>query len=393
MAPYQLLLHVITKSGSLKKLEAGITVYCLDISGSMEDQRMDAVKSTILKQIKHLKDVDENHRVAVVTFGSNANILGDGTSEPMSTNSCDFNRLKKKADNYPQIKPLRESHEKLEQAISKIKPLGCTALGSGLALAVLLAKRHHGQVILCTDGMTNRGLHINQENLKMVKLLFLHFLFLIVKPILMPSKKIMTTTSGRIHQINFDDMEEKMNITVYRKQLGSDCTAKVFAHPSLSTTKNYEIGSLQEEKKPFLFKFDIANARELSRQNTVSVQVQMTYKRLDNAECLSIFDLDIGIIDEVSSTNVKVLVQGSLQEISRLALEGKYDESLKRLENLSQIVGAKDDLDQTVSNNLNDIIPTIKELIEEARNNGEGSDEFAAVMSGLFTAQEGAIIS
>jgi uncharacterized protein YegL len=54
-------------------------VYCIDVSGSTEGERINSVKKTILNQIK---DMHQNHplrRVGIFTFTDIVEIIGDGT--------------------------------------------------------------------------------------------------------------------------------------------------------------------------------------------------------------------------------------------------------------------------------------------------------------------------
>ena len=54
-------------------------VYCIDISGSMLDRRLDAVKQTILSQIQDMAKNHPNRKVGLVTFSDDVDIIGDGT--------------------------------------------------------------------------------------------------------------------------------------------------------------------------------------------------------------------------------------------------------------------------------------------------------------------------
>ncbi len=56
-------------------------VYCIDISGSMNGYRLEAVKKTIRAQIKEMKEVYPDRKVGLVTFSDDVKIIGDGTKE------------------------------------------------------------------------------------------------------------------------------------------------------------------------------------------------------------------------------------------------------------------------------------------------------------------------
>lgn len=57
-------------------------------------------------------------------------------------------------------KSLKESEQFLQETLSKLRPMGNTALGPGLLTAVAIAGegKPGSNVILCTDGMATNGL-------------------------------------------------------------------------------------------------------------------------------------------------------------------------------------------------------------------------------------------
>lgn len=55
-------------------------MFCVDVSGSMSGSRLNAVKTTILGQIKEMKEKNPDRKVGIVTFTDFVDIIGDGST-------------------------------------------------------------------------------------------------------------------------------------------------------------------------------------------------------------------------------------------------------------------------------------------------------------------------
>ena len=109
-----------TTSGAAEDISI---VYCIDISGSMEGERLNAVKETILSQIK---DMHENHpkrKVGLVTFSDDVDIIGDGTvkKDLVTTDKCgDYKFLLKNSTTGASnmlSKPISKTYDSLKSKV------------------------------------------------------------------------------------------------------------------------------------------------------------------------------------------------------------------------------------------------------------------------------------
>ena len=182
----------------------GLTVLCIDISGSMcvsteikgkhklkgfervlkkyeelnpegEDQyfpnqqknvsyisRLQCVQAAIVSQIESLEKNAPNSKVCLITFNNDVNIIGDG-SQAVSVLSggtlSNFEQLLEKAKGYDIVTPVSHSSKILCDKIFGLEETGATALGPALLASIAIASKNRGsKVILCTDGKANIGL-------------------------------------------------------------------------------------------------------------------------------------------------------------------------------------------------------------------------------------------
>jgi len=163
--------------------DAGLTILCIDISGSMgitqsmpqlqaawrtacERQpmpeyvsRLQCMKLAALRHIEHLKSVNPQNKVLLITFSSEVHIIGDGIMPPASLggSTLDSSEALQQAGQAAAVGArlacLGESHAGLAAKIEALFEGGSTALGPCLAFAVGYAARcARTEIILCTDG-------------------------------------------------------------------------------------------------------------------------------------------------------------------------------------------------------------------------------------------------
>ena len=141
-------------------------IYCIDISGSMDTDfkgktRLEAVKEAIRDEIKRMKFQGENAKVAVITFGSEVNVMMQPKNAQIPPGDYyDFDKIAASASKIKEFAlPVQTHHKHFEKLVGDITTYGCTALGPALVTAIELAGRARGsKVVLCTDGMANQGI-------------------------------------------------------------------------------------------------------------------------------------------------------------------------------------------------------------------------------------------
>ena len=170
------------EEGKSEEVEGTSVIFCIDLSGSMDQtvsrapqlvkgkqrylSRKDCVISALLSQLEKMKNDQNPSYVGLVTFSANVELIGDG-SETSITYTSDL------LNNYDKIFEMTQNHykklmknnvnENFQTLSSKLKSLetsGSTALGPGLLSAISLASKGKAgsKVIICTDGLANVGL-------------------------------------------------------------------------------------------------------------------------------------------------------------------------------------------------------------------------------------------
>lgn len=180
-----------TEAAESEKLHMskGYTIYCIDISGSMnytaklpelqvawkkartrssnfdtQVSRLAAIKEALKRQLERLKLENPDRRVVLIQFGTEVTIIGDGSQEPVQVDSHirdSFSNLVDNGKSYGQqmdIRTLGESYDDITAKIESMRTKDTTALGPALSTAVGMVMGTKGsEVILCTDGSPNCG--------------------------------------------------------------------------------------------------------------------------------------------------------------------------------------------------------------------------------------------
>eukprot|EP01022_Parablepharisma_sp_SALTPOND_P016535 TRINITY_DN244_c0_g2_i1.p1 TRINITY_DN244_c0_g2~~TRINITY_DN244_c0_g2_i1.p1 ORF type:complete len:670 (+),score=77.61 TRINITY_DN244_c0_g2_i1:945-2954(+) len=161
-------------------------VFCVDLSGSMDATqfykgeklkymnaahyitRLQCVKIAIDSQLTKMVNSPstQNYKVGFVTFEEGVALLGDKTVPPKVYKEhvlSNFSTLLEdgivQAPKYLS-KPLKDSYPHLLDTLKSLRTGGATALGPALLISVALATQGKpgSKVVICTDGLANRGL-------------------------------------------------------------------------------------------------------------------------------------------------------------------------------------------------------------------------------------------
>jgi len=88
-------------------------------------------------------------------------VFGDGSGEALTVAGDrlrDMDELVKFGTKIPLPSAVKDTRENLSKKIFELEENGQTALGPALVISILLAARSSGsQVIVCTDGLANKG--------------------------------------------------------------------------------------------------------------------------------------------------------------------------------------------------------------------------------------------
>lgn len=133
---------VSTTTSTCVEVKATI-VFCIDVSGSMNGERIDMVRDASLKTIEMLKKKAPSCKVALITFESQAYYWGDAKSRGNSI--ANHNCLQEKNVN---LRAIEESYRDIKYAIESLNAGGGTNICAALAESVCIGT----EVVLCTDG-------------------------------------------------------------------------------------------------------------------------------------------------------------------------------------------------------------------------------------------------
>ncbi|KZV89837.1 hypothetical protein EXIGLDRAFT_721010 [Exidia glandulosa HHB12029] len=197
---------VTIANGPVVNLEdTGLTVFCVDVSGSMNvtqqvnqlqglwnqmkrDQGLDsgstAASVTRLQCMQdamnvHLERLHKhfpNRRVAILAFSSDVEcFFGDSHFRATTVHESDVRSLQAGIARGIELMPRTwktagEAYITLKAVTDNLQTKGATALGTALALALGLAKTHRTvsssptEIFLCTDGASNQGIGTTDNN-------------------------------------------------------------------------------------------------------------------------------------------------------------------------------------------------------------------------------------
>jgi len=151
-------------------------IFCIDVSGSMGEShqvekdgksayltRIKLVSEAVLKQVEQMKISHPNRKIGIVTFEDYVRLYGDRTNPIMA--NVDINNYDKLLEFSSSLssdiltKPLKDTFQSVTNTIKSLQPMSCTALGPGLLCSLGMVQGRPGsRIILCTDGLANRGL-------------------------------------------------------------------------------------------------------------------------------------------------------------------------------------------------------------------------------------------
>lgn len=190
-------------SNEQDSIESSNIIYCIDISGSMsvttsvpgnihlptddlkkqKDQaihgedyqvpyvrqrtqryisRLEAVQVAIADSLAKLKEESPNRRVGLIAFNHKVHVYGDGNGEPIELSGSILDnkeQLEIKTQELNELLSINNTFEKLYDKLIRLEEGGSTALGPAILYSILIASRKQGsKVILCTDGLANKGI-------------------------------------------------------------------------------------------------------------------------------------------------------------------------------------------------------------------------------------------
>jgi len=123
--------------------------------------RLQSIQAAVNCQLTALARDNPSQRVAIVTFGDEVTVSGGDRAEEMVVTGdrlWKHGALVKIGNTIPLPLPIKQAKAYLSKKVSGLEEDGQTTLGPALLLSVQLASQAPGsKVIMCTDGLANRG--------------------------------------------------------------------------------------------------------------------------------------------------------------------------------------------------------------------------------------------
>ncbi|ELP94397.1 hypothetical protein EIN_046400 [Entamoeba invadens IP1] len=361
---------LLLKKSSEPVKETGRTVvFCLDNSGSMSGNRIEAMRSNIKRGIDAMVKSEPGNRVYVVTFESDCLIIGNDESKnkPVSSD-LSFDSVVNCAKSYPDVPIISQVDEQMKEQVDKIDVGGRTAGLSGLLLAVVLAgRKHDGKVIFCTDGMSNKGIESTDENInKIIKLTrnvtvdVLYFRD--CESFVGAYRTIANKTSGKVMSIDLKDSTQKMEFAVKTRTVGENAKLDIFTAQCAKQIKTMSFPKIYDST-PITFECEIDNVNTFNELNSFVVQAKLSFQA-KAVDYIAVFEISVDITEFISEENTSVVISTSMNKIYQLNEQQKYDDAiieLKRLESFKFDVN-QDELDQ-----FKGLIPVLIEYFNNAK--------------------------
>ncbi|KAL8583825.1 hypothetical protein ACOMHN_040294 [Nucella lapillus] len=368
-----------SKKEKKKKVTAGYTIYCMDVSSSMgvtcqipefqaawrvertrgesrvgNVSRLDCIKEAVERQLEQMNADQPDKLVMLSSFGSEMDVKGGGkmalrgTSHFKSLHRASYDDLIQKgkdlADKYT-LKPLRDSFAALDVAVKGLRTGDCTALGPALAICAGFVSEVPGsEIVLCTDGMPNVGIgsldnrfadtafyrqigEYAKSNKTVINILAVEG-----EPVGLPQVQMAAETSGgTVNVLNPLEIVRQLR-QIMQNCLVANCVTVTFClHPDfvfdepgypITSRLSKELGNVLKEDD-LTFRFKPKDADKVLTMEEVPFQVQITYTRPDGMKVLRILSKSNQATnkreDMEEGVNVSVLGAAAVKRTAALA--------------------------------------------------------------------------
>lgn len=391
--------------------ERNTVIFCVDVSGSMDTpqtikvgevpidqlrelmrsmgyrykdwkmrdkitlERLNCIKLALERQVAKLAKEAPNVELGIVTFESSLEFIGDAASTPKRYNSEKFKNYK----NLIQIaqadaKVLMASSvsackDKLIERLRKMKTLGGTALGPGLAVALGAAFKGGpgSKIILCTDGESNEGpgsIGYSEKDKAAAAAFYKDIAEMAKERGVVISlisivgdscrldlmSSLAELTGGEIVKVNPINLVSEFDTLISENIIATNVELRVKLHKGLSF-RNENPANLTEDASLLIKSLGNVTAEEevtveyhtksrkklkileidFSKITSLPFQAQITYFTLSGAKCLRLITKkqDITFEKEVAKkeADFKIIASNAVKQSSKLAKEGNIKKS------------------------------------------------------------------
>ncbi|XP_039996421.1 circularly permutated Ras protein 1 isoform X2 [Xiphias gladius] len=375
-----------------QNLEDTLVVFCVDISGSMSVttevtsssgspayiSRLQGIQDALRRALSSMLQQSPHRRVALVTFGDEVVIYGDGTSTPLTLRDwalVDYDHIWKQGASYRIPHCIAETFQQLLKRVKDLREHGATCLGPAVLASVAMASRYPGsKVILCTDGRANIGLGEMEQTPSLSSSTHEPYFYrqlalqavgsgVIISVMsfegtdcrLADVGRLADTTGGRVNIVSIGTVATEIQLASMDNVLATGVTATLLA--SKGTYFPYEdennhklvreIGNVTKELE-ITFQFDVKPEfmEVFLQKDTLPFQLQLSFKTRDQQSVTRILTERRPVTScsriWAGSFNMAVLGVHCAQLCASLTMEGRVQEAQRELK-------AQQDLLQQIS--------------------------------------------
>uniref|UniRef100_A0A4W6CHM8 Si:dkey-9k7.3 n=1 Tax=Lates calcarifer TaxID=8187 RepID=A0A4W6CHM8_LATCA len=364
-----------------QNLEDTLVVFCVDISGSMSVttevtsssgfpahvSRLEGIQDALQRALTSMMQQSPRRRVALVTFGDEVVIYGDGTSTPLTLRDwalVDYDHIWERGAAYSIPHCIAETYQQLIKRVKELREHGATCLGPAALASVAMASRYPGsKVILCTDGLANIGLGEMEQtpSLSSSPLTPYFYRQLALQAVgsgviislmtfegtdcrLADVGKLADTTGGRVNIVSLGTIASEMQSASMDNVLATGVTATLLASDGMyfpyEDENNHklvrEIGNVTKGLEiTFQFAVKPEFMEVFFRRNTLPFQLQLSFKTRDQQRVTRIITEQRPVTSSsrlwAGSFNVAVLGVHCAQLCASLTMEGRVQEAQRQL--------------------------------------------------------------
>ncbi|XP_027143465.1 circularly permutated Ras protein 1 [Larimichthys crocea] len=373
-----------------QNLEDTLVVFCVDISGSMivttevtsnngfpgYISRLQGMQDALKKALLSLLQQSPHRRVALVTFGDEVVIYGDGTSTPLTLRDwalVDYDHIWQQGVAYTIPHCIAETYQQLIQRVKELREYGATSLGPAALASVAMASRYPGsKVILCTDGMANIGLGAMEQTPSLSSsspLTPIFYTQLAEKAVesgviisvmtfegtdcrLADVGRLADSTGGRVNMVSIGTVATEIESASIDNVLATGVTATLLAPDGVyfpyedennhklvkdigNVTRGMEI-TVQFAVKP-------AFTDVFIQKDTLPFQLQLSFKTRDQQKVTRIIteQRPVTICSRIQTESLNTVVLGvhCAQLCASLTMEGRVQEAQRQLKAQQELLG------------------------------------------------------
>lgn len=244
--------------------------------------RLQLMQRAVDSQIRQMAQQNSRRHAGLVSFSNEVCLVGDGSHPAVNISGDLLNdkegiRASVRESLNIKDQPISSSSQRLSEMVFGLKAFGVTALGPALLSAIVLASDRAGsRVILCTDGLANRGIGSFQHQATEAAIAATEQFYLylaesakeagvIVSVISIEGQQcklenfgaIADITGGNVTKVNPLDLTENLTQMLEKPVIATNVTVSVQLHSGfffrneerVSSIANRAIGSVDEDSE------------------------------------------------------------------------------------------------------------------------------------------------